>query len=99
MSQSWGDGASWVLDEVEGPHEASYLKLVASRARVDLGWAPLLRLDTALDYLVRWYRQWDKQADMHALTLSQIESYSLLISQAKPIETMSLGARRMTAFL
>jgi CDP-glucose 4,6-dehydratase len=99
MSQSWGDGASWVLDEVEGPHEASYLKLDASRASADLGWTPLLRLDTALDYLVRWYRQWDKQADMHALTLSQIENYSLLISQTKPIETTSLGSRRMTAFL
>jgi CDP-glucose 4,6-dehydratase len=79
MSTFWGDGASWVLDETPSPHEAGYLKLDASRARADLGWTPLLRLDTALDYLVQWYRSWESQANMHAFTLRQIESYNSLL--------------------
>ena len=78
MVASWGDGASWVLDEAPTPHEAGYLKLDASQARADIGWAPLLRLDAALDYLVLWYRRWEEQADMHDFTISQIESYDAL---------------------
>jgi CDP-glucose 4,6-dehydratase len=79
MTEFWGDGASWVLDGASTPHEAGYLKLDASRARADLGWTPQLRLDAALEYLVRWYRSWQSQADMHAFTLAQIESYSSLL--------------------
>jgi CDP-glucose 4,6-dehydratase len=79
MSSFWGEGASWVLDGTPTPHEAGYLKLDASRARADLGWKPQLRLDTALEYLVRWYRSWQSEADMHAVTLDQIESYSSLL--------------------
>lgn len=79
MAGLWGDGASWVLDEAPSPHEAGYLKLDASRARADLGWSPLLRLDAALDYLVQWYRACDAGDDMHDFTLRQIERYSLLL--------------------
>ena len=37
MTSFWGDGASWVLDDDHGPHEAGYLRLDSSRARRDLG--------------------------------------------------------------
>jgi len=75
MAHFWGDGASWLIDQDPGPHEAGYLKLDASRARNDLGWTPLLRLETALEFLVHWYRAWQQQSDMHAFTLSQIQRY------------------------
>lgn len=78
MTAYWGNGASWVLDEAPSPHEAHYLKLDASKARADLDWAPSLRLDRALEYLVSWYKSWDTGADMHALTLEQIERYRSL---------------------
>jgi CDP-glucose 4,6-dehydratase len=78
MSAFWGDGATWAIDDAPTPHEANYLKLDASRARAELGWAPSLRLDAALEYLVSWYKTWDSQADMHAFTMGQIENYSLL---------------------
>jgi CDP-glucose 4,6-dehydratase len=80
MTEFWGSGASWVLDERENPHEASNLKLDASRARADLGWTPLLRLDTALDLLVQWYRGWQSGSDMHNFTLGQIGTYISLFS-------------------
>ena len=80
MTTYWGDGASWTLDSAPSPHEAHYLKLDASRARADLNWAPALRLDNALEYLVTWYKAAAKGADVHKLTLDQIESYSKLVA-------------------
>ena len=81
MTQFWGDGASWQLDPDPGVHEAGYLKLDASRARADLGWRPRLRLETALQWLVEWYRAAERQEDMHAFTLRQIADYEALLHQ------------------
>ncbi|MDR3744644.1 MAG: CDP-glucose 4,6-dehydratase [Acidobacteriaceae bacterium] len=80
MTGFWGDGAKWVLDPDPGVHEAGYLKLDASRARADLVWTPHLHLDTALDWLVQWYRAWQSGADMHTFTLAQIAAYESLLN-------------------
>jgi CDP-glucose 4,6-dehydratase len=80
MTGFWGNGASWVWDEAPSPHEAGYLKLDASRARAELGWTPLLRLDAALDLLVQWYRAWQSRTDMHDFTLEQIGTYVSLLA-------------------
>jgi CDP-glucose 4,6-dehydratase len=74
----WGGGASWTLDPDPGQHEAGYLKLDANRARAQLAWQPRLRLETALRWLVDWYRAWQSGADMHGFTLDQIASYEAL---------------------
>lgn len=77
MTHFWGDNASWVLDEdPNAPHEANYLKLDTARARHDLLWKPQLRLETALEWLVSWYRTCSSSPeDIRALTLSQIAMY------------------------
>ncbi len=79
MARTWGDGASWILDEDPSPHEAGYLKLDASRAKADLAWRPRLPLGEALDWLVQWYRAHDAGADMQTFTLRQIETYEALL--------------------
>jgi CDP-glucose 4,6-dehydratase len=81
MTRFWGNGASWMLDEdPDSPHEATYLKLDTSRARHDLHWTPRLRLETALEWLVAWYRQWQASPDsIRHVTLSQIAQYHTLI--------------------
>jgi CDP-glucose 4,6-dehydratase len=78
MTDFWGGDASWVLDEDPGVHEAGYLKLDASRARAELLWHPKLRLNTALEWLVDWYKAWQSGADMHAFTLAQIAAFEQL---------------------
>lgn len=79
MTEFWGNGASWVLDPDPGVHEAGYLKLDASRARDHLQWAPRLHLKTALEWLVRWYHAAaGGSADMQALTLEQVSTYTSL---------------------
>jgi CDP-glucose 4,6-dehydratase len=81
MTAFWGSGASWVLDPDPGVHEAGYLKLDASRARHDLVWRPHLSLETALQWLVEWYRAWQSGQDMNAFTLGQIRQYESLIAR------------------
>jgi CDP-glucose 4,6-dehydratase len=85
MTGFWGDGAKWVLDDFAAAsvHEAGFLKLDASRARADLGWTPHLRLETALEWVVKWTRAWQAGADMHAFTLAQIEAYESLLQPVK----------------
>jgi len=81
MAGFWANGAQWVLDDSDAPgvQEAGYLKLDASRARADLGWTPHLHLETALEWLVKWYRAWQAGADMQAFTLAQINAYEALL--------------------
>ncbi|HEV2647530.1 MAG TPA: CDP-glucose 4,6-dehydratase [Acidobacteriaceae bacterium] len=81
MTTFWGDGATWVLDPDPGVHEAGYLKLDASRAHHDLNWQPHLNLETALQWLVAWYRAWQSGKDMNAFTLNQIKKYESLLAQ------------------
>jgi CDP-glucose 4,6-dehydratase len=78
MTKHWGNNASWVLDEDPSVHEAGYLKLDASRARADLAWHPRLHLETALHWLVDWYKAWQSGVDMHRFTLDQIAAYEQL---------------------
>ena len=81
MTRFWGGSASWQLDSSPTPHEAGFLKLDASRARAELGWQPRLRLETALEWLVIWYKAALAGDDLHALTLRQIASYTALTTQ------------------
>lgn len=80
MARFWGNGAAWVLDEdPNSPHEANMLKLDASKARHDLNWIPRLRLETALEWLVGWYRTWQSSPDsVQEYSLSQIAQYHSL---------------------
>ena len=77
ISSNWGDNVEW---DVKGcdkePHEAQYLKLDCAKAMNRLGWHPKWDLEKALDSVIEWYKAYWKEADMHELTLAQIESYS-----------------------
>jgi CDP-glucose 4,6-dehydratase len=83
MTHFWGHGASWVrAEDPHSPHEATYLKLDISRARQELEWTPKLRLETALAWLVEWYRTWQIAPEsIAALSIAQIAKYQSLASQ------------------
>lgn len=61
------------------PHEAKVLRLDTSRARVNLGWRPVLTIDTAINWVVDWALSHQSGQDMHAATGQQIESYHALL--------------------
>ena len=78
MTEFWGGNASWILAPDPSVHDAGDLKLDASRARAELGWKPRLRLETALEWLVTWYKASIAGDDMQTLTLKQIADYQTL---------------------
>lgn len=77
LTQSWGEGASWVLDDGIHPHEAHYLKLDCSKAKARLNWHPQWHLDQTLSMIVKWYRAFEQGENMREKTLQQIERYNV----------------------
>jgi len=78
LTQRWGDGANWIVDDQQHPHEATYLKLDSSKARQRLKWNSKLRLATALDRIVEWHRTALSDGDIRTHTLNEIQSYEAL---------------------
>ena len=78
LARGWGEGATWRLSAGTHPHEATFLKVDASKARARLGWDRRLRLAEALDWTGAWYRAQARGADAAALTLEQIARYEAL---------------------
>lgn len=75
MVTLWGEGAAWHLDGSEHPHEAHYLKLDCSKARMHLGWQPRWNLVETLGRIVNWHKAWINSEDMLALTRNEISEY------------------------
>jgi CDP-glucose 4,6-dehydratase len=76
LAELWPDRLDWRHDEGPHPHEARYLKLDSSRARMRLGWAPRWGLEEALGAIVEWYLALRDGADMRAATLEQIDAFA-----------------------
>lgn len=75
LTELWGDGATWQLDENTHVHEATHLKLDCSKAAAKLGWRPRWRLEHTLNQIVAWQRAYLQRADMRAVMLDQICEY------------------------
>jgi len=82
LTQSWGDGANWHLDGRTHPHEAHYLKLDCSKARIMLGWQPNWNLTQALQAIIVWHKAHSanqSSTELRSLCFQQIEEYSQAI--------------------
>lgn len=75
LTKSWGEGASWVLDGGEHPHEAHYLKLDCSKAKARLNWYPRWHLDHTLEAIIDWHWAYRENKGMREISLAQIRSY------------------------
>ena len=78
LAEKWGKSAAWEHDTLDHPHEANYLRLDCSKARNRLDWAPKLSLETALDWIVEWYRCYAENSDVYELTVDQIHRHQEL---------------------
>jgi CDP-glucose 4,6-dehydratase len=78
IADLWGGGATWTQDAGTHPHEAGFLKLDSSKAHALLAWEPRLRVDTALKWVVEWYKHLSQGGDVRAKTLEQIRAYERL---------------------
>lgn len=75
LTQAWGQGAAWKLNGVPQSHEATYLKLDCSKAGSRLDWHPRWNIGQAIEKIVEWHKACDQGADMHQMTLAQINCY------------------------
>jgi CDP-glucose 4,6-dehydratase len=71
----WGRRASWIQDPSIQPSEAQILRLDCSKAKDKLNWRPKWHLQTALEKIVSWHKAYEANADMRAVTQSQINEY------------------------
>ena len=77
LASNWGKGASWQLDTGLHPHEANYLKLDTSKSKARLGWQPSWNLQTTLQNITLWHREWLAQKDIKKVCLSQMHQYNI----------------------
>jgi len=79
-------GASgWDWPTGEQLHEAVLLRLDTSKARAELDWRPVLRLDQALDWVAEWHRDVAAGGDARAITTSQLAEFQTM-SSTSPAE-------------
>jgi len=71
----WGEKVPWEEIPVPHPHEANYLKLDCSKAKMLLGWHPKLRLETSLKWITDWYQKYYRGEDVSQFTRDQIMHY------------------------
>lgn len=63
-------------------HESTYLRLDSSKAKLELGWCPLLSFDETIQLTADWYRRYiDDPEAASSLISSQIEDYEQLVSR------------------
>ena len=78
LVHAWGGGAAWQGPPPEaaaGPHEATLLRLDASKARRRLAWRARLSIDESVAWIVEWHQAVARGGDARALTLAQIARY------------------------
>jgi CDP-glucose 4,6-dehydratase len=71
----WGNNANWSHDRSEQPHEAKLLKLDISKANKLLGWSPKWNLDTSLESIIQWHKNWLNGGNVRNFTIKQIHEY------------------------
>ncbi len=76
-----GGGASWIAENSFGPHEAKCLKLDISKASTLLKWLPKWGVETAIAKTVDWHKLYLAGEDPNSVMHSQIDEYSLHLSE------------------
>jgi CDP-glucose 4,6-dehydratase len=75
LTALWSNGATWQLDGGSHPHEANYLKLDCSKAKLRLGWEPRLTLADTLEWVVEFYQGYYNGQSARAIADAQIQRY------------------------
>ncbi len=74
--EAWGDREQrYVVDAVNQPHEAHYLRLDCTKAQTQLGWMPRWSLTETLASIVSWYQQSLLTEDMRAVVMQQLLTF------------------------
>ena len=83
MCEQWGNDARYEIDAGDHPHEAHYLKLDCSKARMNLGWQPRWSLEKTLSTIIEWVNVYRSATGIRCCCLEQIAEYENLILEPK----------------
>ena len=72
----WPGNNGYSIDDGDHPHEATYLRLDCSKAKVELGWRPRWDLSEALDRIIEWNQAVTTGGKSYDICVAQIKSYS-----------------------
>jgi len=72
----WRSPLTYEIDPGNHPHEALYLKLDCSKAKLRLGWAPRWTLENALDKVMEWLQAYCDGQDVREVCWRQIEEFA-----------------------
>lgn len=75
LKNRWGNGASWIADEKNHPHEAELLALDAKKAETQLNWRNKLTFEETLDWTLDWHKAVEEGATPLEQTLQQINKF------------------------
>ena len=82
MCELHGNGARYEIDSGDHPHEAHYLKLDCSKAKMRLDWQPRWDLSTTLISILHWVKVYSADGDIRRCCLEQITSYENLSQES-----------------
>lgn len=72
----WGENAKWeCVDEINAPHEASFLKLDCSKLKSVFSWKPVWNIEDAVKASVEWYKAWNAGEDCSIIMEKQIRDF------------------------
>ena len=77
-----GNNANFEIDSGDHVHEASYLKLDCSKARMRLGWQPRWHLEKALQSIIEWNYARTSGGDVRECCFTQFEEYNTITATA-----------------
>ena len=71
-------GGNYTIDTSSHPHEASFLKLDASKVRTSLGWKSIYGIYEALEKTINWYKSFYNdmgKEELYEYTVREIKDY------------------------
>jgi CDP-glucose 4,6-dehydratase len=77
VSKAIGGHKGWLQAPGQHPPEMKYLAIDASKAQRSLDWHPRLSAPDALRWTVDWYRAYNQDQDMRAITIDQIARFEI----------------------
>ncbi len=70
--EKWGNGLQAEIQQVDGPHEANFLKLDCSKLKKTFNWKPKWNIETAIEKAVDWTRVYVNGGDIPKIMDEQI---------------------------
>ena len=74
----WGEGLSWEARQMDGPHEANFLKLDCSLLKAVFGWRPVWGIREAVEKTVEWSKAYGRKEDVRGVMDAQIRAFERL---------------------